>query len=156
MVDVRHHQQNRRGAGRLNNVTGSTLYPNVRLSGPADFPEIYYVGDLLKDQQVRALADNRLSRLLNMVDRDEQKALPYIAAAFLGDTQLALGLVIPTYLLRRGELDYSEESQAQDTVLQKALGLLFDESLGAYSGHPQEGAGQALGLDIQLMARQMG
>ena len=71
---------------------------------------------------MRDLADNRLGRLLNMVDRNEDKAMPFITAAYLGDTLLSVGLMVPTYLSRRKEaLDYGKETANKDTFMQKAL-----------------------------------
>jgi len=143
------------GAGQIRDVTGATLYPNLRLSGPADFPKIYYIGDLLKDKRSQYLMDNRLDKLSRIVGQDKAKVLPYITAAYLGDILLSIGLMVPTYLLRRNELQYKNETQHKNTFLQRALTLLFDEAYEVYQGKPAVPLSQAIGLNIQLMARQM-
>ncbi|MBI4669351.1 MAG: WD40 repeat domain-containing protein, partial [Elusimicrobia bacterium] len=63
MVDVNNPTWGRQGAGRLNDFVGSTLYPNIRKSGPADFASIRFIKDLITDENVHMLADNRISRL---------------------------------------------------------------------------------------------
>jgi len=155
MVDVRHHQQNRHGAGRLNNITAATLYPNVRLSGPADLAGLAFIGDMIENTEITALADNRFRRLLNMFDRDKNKAHNYIASALLGDTLLSLALIPPTYLERRNELDYNTESKRKRTYLQEMLKVLFDESYRGYNDSELPYSTLGVDLDIQLIARQM-
>ncbi|MCG3206057.1 MAG: hypothetical protein KCHDKBKB_02783 [Elusimicrobia bacterium] len=151
MVDIKHHQESRRGAGRMNDFVGATLYPNLRLSGPGDLAELVTIGTLIEDTQYRDMADNRIGRLLNMVNKDEAKAEPFITMAFMGDTLLSLALMAPTYLLRRGELSYEIETNSTDTLLQKSLTILFEESAQAYSN----GDNSFPYLNIQLIARQM-
>ncbi len=155
MVDVRHHQQNRHGAGRLNNITAATLYPNIRLGGPADLAGLAFIGDMIENTEITALADDRFRRLLNMFDRDKDKAHNYIASALLGDTLLSLALIPPTYLERRNELDYSVESKRKRTYLQENLKILFDESYTGYNGAESPYNTIGLNLDIQLIASQM-
>jgi len=142
------------GIGRLDNVTGATLYPNIRKSGPADFPEIYYIGDLMRYRESNIVTGSRVSHLLNIMGDKEVNILPYLTATYCGDIQLALGLMIPTYLLRRQELDYKHESKNKDSFLQQALTMLFREGFEAYAG---QGSGRNIqALNIQLLARQMG
>jgi len=52
----------------------------------------------------------------------------------MGDMELSLALMIPTYLQRRGELDYLQESSKDRTFLQEALDVLFTECYNAYNG----------------------
>jgi hypothetical protein len=154
MVDIRNHQQTRHGAGRLNNITGATLYPNIRLSGPADFAGIRFVGDLMEDFKAKAQADNRISRLLNMEGKDKVQAEKFVQSALLGDALLSLALMIPTYYERRNELNYEKEKTEQETPLQRSLWLLFKEAQRAFTGLddlPKE----IMDLNISLMAKQM-
>jgi len=160
MIDMQNHeqirlQQARHGAGRLNDVTGATRFPNICLSGPTDFPEIYYIGDMVTDAKIRRLADDRIDRLLSMVNEDESRVFPYLTSALLGDTMLALSLMPSTYLLRRKELSYQQESQQGSTFLRKSLGVMFKEAYRAYTGMDGNGYEQRLDLDISLIARQM-
>lgn len=149
-VDLKNHQRHRSGAGRLNDITGATLYPNFRLTGPADFAEFYHIDDIIADRQMRGLADDRISRLINMVDKDMDQAKNYIQAALLGDTLLSLALMPPTYLERRDELK-GEESNA---FLEESLKILFENSYSAYSGQNTEVCNETA-VDYDIVVRQM-
>ncbi|MFC1644331.1 hypothetical protein ACFL5C_03355, partial [Candidatus Omnitrophota bacterium] len=152
MVDIRHHQKSRSGAGRLNNITAATLYPNVRLSGPADFAGIVFVDDIINDRKVREMADNRISRLLNMVDRNRLQAKKYIKSALLGDTLLSLVLMLPTYLDRKDELKYEHECSNKDTFLSRGLQTMFEESYRSFTSF-DEIPPELKGVDIFLMKK---
>jgi len=157
MVDVKHHQKTRAGAGRLNDIIGATLYPNIRLSGPADLAAVAFIDDLIGDPEIRHLSDDRIRRLLNMdeVHRNESLVRNYVTAALLGDTLLSLSLIPPTYLLRRGELSYETESGNHETFLQKAMQTLFELAENSYGSITGLSTGIDLPIDFQLMARQM-
>ncbi|MBP9855288.1 MAG: hypothetical protein KBD53_10530 [Candidatus Omnitrophica bacterium] len=157
MIDI-HPQENstRHGAGRLNDITGATLYPNIRLSGPADFAGIVFIDDLIedKDNKFNELADSRINRLYDLTHGNEIEARKFIQAALLGDTLLSLALIIPTYYERRGELNYEKEKGNQPTPLQNNLRLLFEEAQKSFTGLndlPKE----ITNLNIPLMAKQM-
>ncbi|MBF0490715.1 MAG: hypothetical protein HQL15_08915 [Candidatus Omnitrophica bacterium] len=139
------------GEGRVSNVTKATIYPNIRKLGPADFPEIYYIGDLIKDKTFHNLAERRLKRFLEILHEDEQKVLPYATAAYLGDTLFSMSLIIDTYLLRRKELNYQQETDQKDTVLQEALKILFIQGIEDYRGEKDIVLPE---LDIPLIARE--
>lgn len=152
MVDTLHHQwSGRQGAGRVDNVTGATLYPNMRLTGLADLV-LYSENDLLYDPEMRKRADSRIERLWELADGNEDIARNYLRASYLGDALLSLALMPLTYLQRRGELDYQHESQSTETFLQKALAELFKMAQTTYTGNAYPSLQT---IDIQRMARQM-
>ncbi len=159
MVDVKHFQETRRVAGRINDIPGSTFYPNMRLSGLSDFAGFRSLGDILEDKEVRNKADNRVGRLLNMVNDDPLKAAPYLITALLGDTILSLSLLPVTYLQNRDyafhngnatELVYDGASN-QDDFFYRMLSILFAESAVEYAENPDV---IAVAPDYKLMARQ--
>jgi len=126
LVDLKHHQNIQQGAGRIDNVTGATLYPNVRLSGVADFAGIKFYQDIVDEQKEQGHADNRMGRLINLMDKDPLQAQKYIQSALLADTQLSLYLIVPTYLSNRGELNFEEEKKEGDTLLGRSIRTLFE------------------------------
>ena len=142
------------GAGRLDDFVGATLFPNVRLSGPADPAQLRFIDDLVKDSAVRAQADNRLSRLSRMAGRDDDRARSYITAAYLGDMLLSLSLIPPTYLLRRGRAVQDAEN-LDENYLQKMLTKMFMVVFEAYTGEAMAAAHDGLDLHIPNMAAQM-
>ena len=159
MVDVKHFQQTRRGAGRINDIPGATLYPNMRLSGLSDFAGFRSIKDLLEDQQVRNRADNRFGRLLNMVDRDNNRAAPYIISSVVGDALLSLSFIPVTYLQNRDfafhdgvptELSY-ESALDQNSFLDRMIKMLFIESGIDYSRDPDV---LAISPDYNLIAQE--
>lgn len=140
MIDVHRILEKREGAGMLENVPKSTRYPNIRLSGPADFAATRHISDMLRDARLNQLADGRIARLLREAKGDHGQALKYLYAAFYGDMLLAHALMPPTYLQRQGKLNYELECESDETWLQLQMRELFDD-------YP--------GINYQLIAQQM-
>ena len=140
------------GAGRVNDVAGATLYPNMRLSGLADFAELRFLDDLIADDQMRRQADRRIEMYS---DSFKDNGINYTQAALLGDMLFSFSLVIDEYLLRREELDYEHEVSSEETFLGQSLRMLFEEAYRVFTGEeilPEE----VLDLNYALLRENMG
>jgi len=136
-------------AGQLTRLVKYTLFPNFRLSGPADFSGIYYVGDIVKGAD-RKIADGRLARFAGM-----KRGLTYNILGLMGDTELSLALMVPTYLQRRRELDYQRESSKEGTFFQEALDVIPTVGYNAYNEMNFSSLSERLSLQTQRVAEQM-
>lgn len=103
MVDIIRPMQRRAGAGRLHAWTKTVEYPNMRLSGIADFSGIYLLKDLAED-------DNPLSEHMHTFRNrhPEYNSEVFYLASYLGDYLLSAALVIGRRLRDRCELNWRE------------------------------------------------
>ena len=139
------------GTGRIHDMPGATLYPNLRLSGGADFAQIRFIDDLIEDEDLQERADGQAGKLVGIF---KQRAKNYEQASKLGDMLLSIALVVDEYLLRRGELNYEYEAASEDTLLNQALQILFEEAYRAFVGE-DEIPEELTNLNHDITRRQM-
>ena len=94
---------------------------------------------------------------MGMVGWDEQKSDPLCGGSSnVLHTMISLALMPPTYLLRRGELDYVHENIQPDTFLRQSLRMLFDRSFNIYGQQNSTDVDDRFDLKTKLMAVQAG
>ena len=106
MVDIIRPIKERPGAGRLHAWTKTVEYPNMRLSGLADFPDLYIIKDLAKQ-------DNPLSAHMHTLKNAHPRydSEVFYLASYLGDYLLSAALVVGRRLRDRNELNWMDPGQ---------------------------------------------
>jgi hypothetical protein len=146
MIDIIQNIWGRSGAGRLHAWTSAVEYPNMRLSGLADFPDLYTLRQLAKD-------DNPISVHMNTLKDEHPGYSPevFYLASYLGDYLLSAALITGRYLRDRGELDWRNPD-----MLAKLMQECYITAFTAFAGQG-EGAIHLLSdmVDWKRFARQM-
>ena len=148
-------RDSRHGAGRVDDLIGATLFPNMRADGPSDLTELYFVDDVMTLIDFHDLTywDGRIGKIVCQYD---SKCLvrTCVSATLCGDLLFALGLMPLTYHLRRNELSYENETKEKNTFLQRCLQDLYEVAYKTYTNtdaaFPYEDY-----FDVRLIARQM-
>ena len=127
MVDIIRPMQGRFGAGRLHAWTSTVEYPNMRLSGLADFPDLYLLKNLAKNRNPVSAHMHTLKN--HHPDYDSEV---FYLASYLGDYFLSAALVAGRYLKYRDELNWRDPGQL--------AGIMEDcyiEAFTAFTGRPE-------------------
>jgi uridine kinase len=149
MVDIIRPMVTRSGAGRLHAWTDAVKYPNMRLSGIADFPEFYLLEDLVNE-------DNPVSRHMAIL-RQEHAAYDsevFYLASYMGDYLLSAALVAGRYFRERDLFDWNDPDKVNEVA--EIMRSCYLSAFCAFTGRRQEEiSGIAEAIDWNRLAMQM-
>ncbi|MDP2912444.1 MAG: hypothetical protein Q8N91_00365, partial [Candidatus Omnitrophota bacterium] len=133
------------GAGRLHDWLGAVTYPNMRLSGPADFEELRTLEEVTRP-------DNPVSSHLFMIQNDRRQNIRnYYLQSYLGEYLLTASLIAGARYRIRGELNWKDPKR----LLQLMRGC-FSAAQGDFSEGDRDFMGYILVcVDWTMLARQM-
>jgi hypothetical protein len=128
MVDIFRDIEERSGAGRLHAWTSAVEYPNMRLSGLADFPDFYPLKELAKES-------NRVSEHMNTLleHHPGYDSEVFYLASYLGDYLLSATLITGRYFRDRDELDWRNPSK-----LASLMQDCYVAAFAAFTERPEE------------------
>ncbi|MEA3490219.1 MAG: hypothetical protein U9R44_07805 [Candidatus Omnitrophota bacterium] len=146
MADILRPDLPRQGAGRIHGWETTVLYPNMRLSGLADFAEIVSLKDLLS--LTHHHSDYMEIGLRELPERERGK---FLLAHYMGNYLLAWALNEGKRLKSSDGLDWKDKRKIRS--LGKRLKDVYSEAYGAFTGEAEEDIGAL--VDWEMFATQM-
>ena len=121
------------GAGRLNAWPNAVRYPNTRLSGISDLPDIYHIDELAEEGHPASVHLNTLKGRHPKYDTST-----FYLASYMGDYLLSMALVIGSYYRERNELDWQDDKKVEE--LAGLIKSYYIEAFMTFTGKPKEEA----------------
>ena len=146
MVDIVRRIRGRAGAGRLHAWKQNIKYPNMRLSGPADFAEMIQIEDLISLQHEHS---QYLYEDLKRYSPGEREK--YILAHFLGNYFFTLMLLEGDRKLFFTEQNRTDEDIVQE--LSKEMERVYSVAYKAFTGREEKEVSEI--IQWERLANQM-
>ncbi|MCK4852330.1 MAG: hypothetical protein KAS86_04370 [Candidatus Omnitrophica bacterium] len=134
MADILRPDLPRHGAGRIHGWEKVALYPNMRVSGLADFAEIVHLKDLLS---LRHHHSDYLGTGLQ--DLSEEERSKFLLAHYMGNYLLAWALNEGKRLKSSDRLDWKDKQEIRS--LAKRLKDVYSEAYWAFTREAEEDIG---------------
>lgn len=111
MIDIIRPMEGRTGAGRLHAWTQAVRYPNMRLSGIADFSDIYHISEIAKEENETAAHLDTFR-----AEHPDYKPEAFYLASYLGDYLSSATLVVGKHLRDKERLNWEKPGELADLM----------------------------------------
>jgi len=144
-ADLVHHTRRFGGAGRLHDWLGAVRYPNMRLSGIADFEEMRLLSEVIDPE-------NPVSDHLSGINNGTiQNLKNFYLQSYTGNYLLAAALVVGSRYRMKDDLDWEHPDNIGKIMIRAFMGA--SESFQGFITEKMEKA--LLTIDWGMLARQM-
>ncbi|MCP4651829.1 MAG: hypothetical protein GY858_00365 [Candidatus Omnitrophica bacterium] len=146
MIAIIQQVMSRSGTGRLHAWPSSVKYPNSRISGVADFANVFNLEDIANP------SNKDVPDILHSLQRFGPSASNFYLASYLGDYLFASTLMIGSYLRETNQLDI--DSIESINQLQSIMKEMFEQAYTSFSG--RQASGRTIDLiNWERLAKQM-